>query len=636
MIVPVKSAKIFILEEDKVNLLLALQKSEIFMLKESETSNVSVKYEEEIIQRANTVLKELESYHKKPSFFDYHTVSYEEFIKEDYKKIDLLEQTEKDLKTLKDLKESNELINKESEKLRPFNKLPYTTKDLEKSLYVTFHLGYVHEESKDDLLNHFNENNIEFEIYELSSYGYPLIFVLDKDNEEKELSKIEAFNFNKTKLPTLNVKIKTQIENYLNEIESNNKTIKEIEEKLTHGESISKELKVLVDQKNAKRSRKLVHFKETEQTIYVEGWVREDEITKLHSVVKEVTKDYDIDISDGNKDELTPTATKNNKFVKQFETITNMFSVPNPNEVDPNPVMSIWYWLIFGIMMGDMGYGLMMVLLLGLFIKFKKPKGSFSQLVHVLYYSGYTSIIAGFIFGSFFGADLDLIHMIGKLFNQNWYSFDMMDNILPMLIFSIAIGVLHLISGLILKMKLALKHNDIKTALADGLSWTLLLVGGSVSVIGMTLLNSNILLYGGLGLVGIGLLLIVLLAGRDKKGFFSKAASGLGGIYGTMDYLSDLLSYSRILALALSSSVIAFTMNTLADLVNNGKFFGVIMAIVIYIIGHTFNFAMGLLSAYVHDSRLQYIEFFGKFYEGGGYEFKPLSFDTKYINEITN
>ena len=279
-------------------------------------------------------------------------------------------------------------------------------------------------------------------------------------------------------------------------------------------------------------------------------------------------------------------------------------------------------------MMGDIGYGLVMVVGFGLFIKLKKPKGSFSQLVHVLFYSGFTAMITGVIFGSFFGASVPILELVGLK------SYDIISNPMPMLIFSIGLGVLHLVSALVMKVILSVKQKDILSGLADGVSWISILVGGSFFAASMFDIGGKAFQIIGLVLVGIGVLLILTLAGREKKGIFSKVTSGLGGIYNSTSYLSDLLSYSRILALSLSSAVIAFTMNLLASLVQ-GSFIGIIFSILIYIVGHTFNFAMGLLSAYVHDSRLQYIEFFGKFYEGGGVMYEPLSLKTKYINEIT-
>jgi len=140
--------------------------------------------------------------------------------------------------------------------------------------------------------------------------------------------------------------------------------------------------------------------------------------------------------------------------------------------------------------------------------------------------------------------------------------------------------------------------------------------------------------YVAYSMIGLGALLILFLNGRNAKGFFGKVLGGLGGLYNSTSYLGDVLSYSRLLALSLSTAVIAFTMNLLAGMVMGIPVIGILFGLIIYLIGHVFNFAMGLLSAYVHDGRLQYLEFFGKFYEGGGYEFKPFSYQYKYLDAI--
>jgi len=137
----------------------------------------------------------------------------------------------------------------------------------------------------------------------------------------------------------------------------------------------------------------------------------------------------------------------------------------------------------------------------------------------------------------------------------------------------------------------------------------------------------------GLGMIGLGVLLILIFSGHESKSVFKKIGSGLGGLYSVTSYLSDILSYSRILALSLSTAVIAFTFNLLAGMLT-GNVLGFVLAILIYVVGHIFNFAMGLLSAYIHDARLQYIEFFGKFFIGEGYKFEPLSVELNYIDEI--
>ncbi|HKL95614.1 MAG TPA: V-type ATPase 116kDa subunit family protein [Haploplasma sp.] len=635
MIVPVKKVKLFTLEEHKVDLLVALQKNELMMVIENKELVVNSKEQEDIIQRATSVIKRISEYQKKKDFFEYQTVEFDNFIVDDFKRNDLLESLEQDFQKYDDLKNEIVLINEEITKIQPFAKMPYIIRDLNKSLYVSFHLGYVPEKDHEALVSYFIENKIEHELFEVSKYGHPLIFVLDKDEETKYLPIIEGLKFANANLPTLDNKVARELESLNKKLQSNEQEIADLELLFANSKEIENELKILIDQNYARIARMNVPILKTEETIYVEGWVREDKIDALRLAVETVTETYDLDISEPLEDDLVPTATKNNKFVHQFETITNMYSVPNHKEVDPNPAMSIWYWIIFGIMMGDVGYGLLMVIGIGLFIKLKKPKGGMSQLMHVLYYSGYTTIAAGIVFGSVFGFDVNIIGFVGKIFGQQWNSFSVIDEPIKMLVFSIGLGVVHIVTGLVLKVILSIKQKDILTALADGFSWISILVGGSVAVIGMMLIDSKILMYLGLGFVGLGLLLILTLAGRDKKGIFGKVTSGLGGLYNSTSYLSDLLSYSRILALTLSSAVIASTMNLLASLLH-GNIIGILLSVLVYLVGHIFNLAMGLLSAYVHDSRLQYIEFYNKFYEGGGIEFKPLTFENQQIKEITN
>ena len=223
---------------------------------------------------------------------------------------------------------------------------------------------------------------------------------------------------------------------------------------------------------------------------------------------------------------------------------------------------------------------------------------------------------------------------------------NIMERPLELLVFSLGLGVLHIISGQILKTIQSFRLKDPLTALADGMSWIFILLG-LVLAFGQPLLSmffqgsfaanefTKVLSYVGYGFLGVGALLIILLAGRGQKNPLKRVTSALGGLYGIANYLSDILSYSRILALSLSTAVIGYAMNLLGSMVGPAfGGFGWIFAVIIFVIGHIFNFAMGLLSAYVHDSRLQYIEFFGKFYEGNGYLFEPFSLKLENVNEV--
>ena len=265
-------------------------------------------------------------------------------------------------------------------------------------------------------------------------------------------------------------------------------------------------------------------------------------------------------------------------------------------------------------------------------------KGTLKQLVSVFFYSGITSIVAGILFGSFFGAPFDLGALIGSLFAQQWTTIILnpVNDPLIMLGFSLVFGVLHIINGLGFKFALLIRRKDYVGAIADALSWILILVGLVLFAAQLVIWTSaSFLSYIGLGFAGVGALLLLFLAGRKSKNIFGKVLGGLGALYKSTSYVSDILSYSRILALSLSSAVIASTMNLLAGMIQ-GSVIGFILSLLVYLVGHVFNFVMSMLSAYVHDGRLQYIEFFGKFYEGGGYLFEPFSIRLKQISEISD
>ena len=274
--------------------------------------------------------------------------------------------------------------------------------------------------------------------------------------------------------------------------------------------------------------------------------------------------------------------------------------------------MAPWYWIIFGLMMGDAGYGLLMVLGIGLFKKLKKPRGEFGKLVNVLFFSGFTTILWGVLFGSYFG--------------ETWHPilFVPLDDPMRMLIFCAVLGLLHMFSGMAVQMAASIKAGRFWDAIFDQFSWMMLLAG-----LGLLFLPQTRTV--GAALAVAGAVIVLFTAGRAKKGVFGKIIGGFGGLYGITSYMSDILSYSRILALSLSSGVVGMVMNLLAGMVG-GTAVGFVFSLLIYVVGHIFNLAMGLLSAYVHDSRLQYIEFFNKFYEGGGYAFRPLQINPRFVD----
>lgn len=459
------------------------------------------------------------------------------------------------------------------------------------------------------------ESGSEINLLGLAPDGQALVYAnyIGDDLHVQEL--VKAMGFNEISLPKNNRFVSEIIKEKEEQVDANLKRIEELENKLREFAEDANRLELLNDQIASLRELKTAPVRLTLETAYLEGWLRNDQIDVLEKAIKKATQVYDLEIVEPREDEVSPTYTKNNRFVSAFEAVTNMFSRPQPGEVDPNPAMSIWFWFIFGMMMGDVGYGILMFVIFFALIKIKKPKGESIKLYKLLLYSSITTVFWGVMFGSYFGYSLWKPVLL-----------DPISDMQTLLVISLVVGALHVITGILVGAYNNIIQGKWLDAIFDQFSWVILIVGAGL--IFVPSLNRV-----GIALAITGAVIILFTAGRAKKNIFSKLLGGLGSLYGATGYASDILSYSRILALSLSTAVIGMVMNILAEMVM-GSFIGYIAAAAIYLVGHLFNLVMGLLSAYVHDSRLQYIEFFGKFYEGGGYPFAPLSYNLKYIDEV--
>lgn len=625
MIKKVRKVRIIVPKEKKEELLINLQREELVMLPMHENNGfVDVSYEEEIISRTTNAIKKLSAHNKKNrKFFQYDTVKFDEFISNSESKVAVLGEIENKFDRLNflesEIKENERLIKEVS----AFKNLKYTTKQLSESKYVTFLFGYVPLQRWDFFQSYCQKDNCLYFEFEENELGKNILVVLDNDLVDKQQNQLKRFGFVNLELPILDRSIKDYMESLTKFHETTLTNITNIKKELSEDNKSELELKILADQMQTQITRKLIKYKEDSKDVIFDAWISAEKEEQLQAVVKEVTLEYQLEFEEPTSFDNTPTLLQNNKFVQPFESITNMYAAPSYTEVDPNPLMSIWYWIIFGLVMGDVGYGSLMFILFGLILKFKKPKGDFGDLVKIMFLSSIPAILSGFVFSSAFGASLGYKPLL-----------DPLDDPIKMLIFSLGIGVLHLSSGLIMKIINSFKQKRYYEGLASGLSWLLILLGGSLFAINMGLkLTTSALKITSIVIVILGFATMYIFTGLQKKSIFGKLFGGLSGITDITNYLSDILSYSRILALVLSTSIIGFTMNLLAGLIQ-GSVIGFILSIFVYIIGHIFNLAMGLLSAYVHTGRLQYLEFYGKFYEGGGYLFEPLKFETKYINEI--
>ncbi|MBN3490032.1 hypothetical protein JV173_00745 [Acholeplasma equirhinis] len=432
------------------------------------------------------------------------------------------------------------------------------------------------------------------------------------------------YRFNQIEMPNYAQKNQLIYQAYLNDSDQLAEEKAKLELELANESENIAQYKILYDQLVNKHNLNQISYAQTTYTEYLEGWIIESKVDALKKSLDQAEIIYELDLVEPEEGEVVPTAFKNNKLVQPFESITNTFSPPASNEVDPNPSMSVWYWIIFGLMMGDIGYGLIMMIGCFLFLKLLKPKGGTKSLLTVFGFSGLSTVVAGILYGSFFGYEIGIL--------PPEYTLSLMEKPLEMLIFCLALGVLHIITGLVLKCINLVRDGDILGMLGDGLSWILVLLGIGIAVIpgipyGMTI---------GVVVALTGAALVVLFTAHAKKNVITRTLFGIIGLYNATSFLGDILSYSRILALALSGAVIGSTMNLLAEMMFPMGFMGYIFAGLIYIGGHIFNLAMNLLSAYVHAGRLQYLEFFGKFYNGGGILFNPYQLNLKYVYSIKN
>ena len=337
-----------------------------------------------------------------------------------------------------------------------------------------------------------------------------------------------------------------------------------------------------------------------------------------------------------------PVLLKNNSFSTPTESVVASYGLPGVGEIDPTSIMSIFYYVLFGLMLSDAGYGLLMVIGCGIALKkFPGMKKGTRQMLTMFFWCGVSTTVWGLLFGSFFGDVIDVVaHTFfgvdpaKEVFRPLWFA--PIKKPMRLLIYSFLIGIIHLFTGLAIKGFQLLKQKRVMDFIGGVLSWYLLLIGlillllpsdlfASISGSAIPLppaVQSTAKILAIAGAVG-----LLLFAAWDKKNFGLRLALGAYEIYGITGWLSDVLSYSRLLALGLATGVIASVINSMGTMFGGGVI-GAIIFIVIFLVGHALNMAINLLGAYVHTNRLQYVEFFGKFYEGGGNAFEPMTADT--------
>lgn len=403
---------------------------------------------------------------------------------------------------------------------------------------------------------------------------------------------------------------------------------------------VIEKIKTMADQKDAiehaldvfsierERDQALSRLAGTQKTLLLEGWVPKVCEAQVAGILDSYGCAYQFD-APGEEDDDIPVLLQNNQYVTPFTTVTELYALPTYRSgLDPNPFMAPFFCIAFGIMTGDIMYGIMITLASWYLIKkMRPPEGSvLKRLLKLGFLCGLSGLVWGALFGGFLGNSIPAVSgaMLGREIALPPLLYDPMAEPMTLLIMALAFGFIQICFGLCLKGYKSIKQGLMFDAVCDAGFHLALLAG-----VALCLIDTNV----GLSVMAIGALGIVCTGGRAASNIFTKLVGGLSSLYNCVNYLSDTLSYARLLGLGLATAVIAQVVNTLSTLAGPG-FIGWIIFIPIFVFGHVFNLVINLLGVFVHSARLQFIEFYSKFYEPGGRHFAPLFNDTKYV-EIT-
>ena len=484
-------------------------------------------------------------------------------------------------------------------------------------------------------LANLNKLTCEFEAVECevldSSKPTSLVVVVAHRSELAFFERAQALGLVKCNITT-DVLPKVLMEDLERQLDGLDKEIANATREIAEFATSIPEWKVYVDYLELQEKKLIADgdLQKTTSTFVLEGYYPAESEERVEKAIRDVSDNLLLTFDEIADDEFAPTLTRSNKLTQQFEFVTNSYSVPDYHEIDPNPVMSVFYFIIFGLMVADIGYGLLL-LLIGIFAAVAiKQKTGLKTMLQLFGICGVSAILVGALFGSFFSYPL----YEGVIPDPGEYP-------MVMMIISLLFGVIHIVAGIGCSMAVKVKHKQHLAAWLVDFPWMIVFLSLILAIFNMALdmaayepyevlrlpdMVSKVALYVCLGALAVG----VIFAGLGTKGFLGKVIKSFSGAYGIINYFSDVMSYIRVFGLMLSSAIMGQVVNQLGGMVMSGGGVGYVLAAIVLIFAHMFNLLMGVLSVYIHNGRLQYVEFFGKFYTGDGALFVPFGSDTKY------
>ncbi len=572
---------------------------------------------------------------------------------------------------LENLKKQKESLQGRERFLQSWKEVNFPLQKLQKDKYLSYQLGTIPRKNKSALQEELEKQKktcyLDIIKEEEGIVYFLLIFFkeyhpkMDSILQKLKVAKVQLKASPKEELKDIENKANQTMER-LNEIE---KELGKISQERTKLMSVYDYLyHLLKERKLATKSR----F--TPYTFSIGGWIKKIDVEKLKEGLENLPAlEIVTRVPHKKEKHKIPIALSNRSFFKPFELVVELYGIPHYFEIDPTPFLAPFFALFLAICLTDAGYGIILSLLAFISLKkFKIGEGG-KKLLLILFITGLITIAIGIMTGGIFGIELSQLPP-SLAFLEKLTLLNPMQQPMVFLLICLALGVIHILAGITLEVWDKLKRKEIASAILDHFSWLVIIIGLllvlsplvadmflggiqsgtsgeelsqagvsiSFSLGSMTKIWNGLPGYSKIGVIMFlwGILALFLFAGRKSKSLFIRFAKGGYELYGIVQIFADILSYSRLLALGLATAVIASVVNTIALMLGETPFIGPVLMVVILIVGHLGNILISCLSGFIHTCRLQFVEFFIKFYEGGGTSFKPFQREGKYINIINN
>ncbi len=447
---------------------------------------------------------------------------------------------------------------------------------------------------------------------------------------------LKRLGFEEVTFPELHGRPEDAYRQIREDIDHNLQRVQEIEE-ISRGYLIERQsLQVLYDHLNGQLQCRRIraNFGQTKTASVIEGWIPEKRLKSFEAALTKEFNEIAILPLDTSAQEAPPISLENSKtFVRPFEVVTELYGMPHAREYDPSPFLAPFFFIFFGLCITDAAYGVIITLLfLYLMKKFKVTFGR-AKLIGLLFFGGISTILMGVITGGWFG---DLANYLPswlegfRRMRQTFMLFDPMEQVLVFIGIALLLGFIQICYGLFIRMAREIREGDFVEACCGPLPWLTLLNGLVAFGLGTKGMLPPFAADVGKWVAICSALAVVLLTDRRSSSWFARIAWGVYGLYGITSYVGDVLSYLRLFALGLATGIIAMVVNLLADMMRGTPYVGWFFFAIIFVIGHIFNILINGLGAFVHTLRLQYVEFFPKFFQGGGRPYRPFQKEAKY------